>query len=379
MEDARLSNLLLLCVLLVLPRALQRFRVPAPLTSLLLGVAGAQLLAAQFGGEHGPVQVLAVLGIASLFLHAGLEVDFVQLQRQAVPLAGFTLLRLAALGVAAWCAHRFLSLAWPAAVLLALALLTSSTGFILDSLDRFRLDEAERSTIANEAIVGELLALALMFVALQAEAEGGLLRSTVVLLLLVALLPLLYVALVRWVVPHAPGSEFSLLVMLAIAAAFVTHRLEVEHMLGAFIAGVVAIQLQVRGYAPLPASTMHAVKLFSSFFLPFFFFYNGMQVPVQALGLDAAGVGLALCLLIPIRYGATWARRRLARDGGGASLRIGVSLLPTLIFTLVLAQILHKHFHIPDALYGGLLIYAFVNTLLPSLLLRVGVGGSEAA
>ncbi len=38
MEDTRMTNLLLLCVLLVLPRALQRFRVPAPLTCLLLGV-----------------------------------------------------------------------------------------------------------------------------------------------------------------------------------------------------------------------------------------------------------------------------------------------------------------------------------------------------
>lgn len=50
-----------------------------------------------------------------------------------------------------------------------------------------------------------------------------------------------------------------------------------------------------------------------------------------------------------------------------------MSLLPTLIFTLVLAQLLHEPFHIPDALYGGLLVYAFVNMLLPSLLPRVGV------
>jgi Kef-type K+ transport system membrane component KefB len=149
-------------------------------------------------------------------------------------------------------------------------------------------------------------------------------------------------------------------------------------MLGAFIAGVIATQLHARGHAVLPEETMHGVKLFSTFFMPFYFFYNGMHVPLQALGLEALGVGLALCLLMPLRYGATWARRRLAGEAPGPALRIGVSLLPTLIFTLVLAQLLHEHFHIPDALYGGLLIYAFVNTLLPSLLLRVGVADAAA-
>jgi hypothetical protein len=70
LNDTRLLNLLLLCVLLVLPRALQRWRLPAPLTCLPIGVVAAQLLAARRDAGHGAIQVLAVLGMASLFLHA---------------------------------------------------------------------------------------------------------------------------------------------------------------------------------------------------------------------------------------------------------------------------------------------------------------------
>lgn len=44
--------------------------------------------------------------------------------------------------------------------------------------------------------------------------------------------------------------------------------------------------------------------------------------------------------------------------------------MPTLIFSLVLATILHERFGISEALMGGVLLYAGLNTLLPSLVLR---------
>lgn len=50
-------------------------------------------------------------------------------------------------------------------------------------------------------------------------------------------------------------------------------------------------------------------------------------------------------------------------------LRVAIALTPTLIFTLVIARILHESFHIGDAFYGGLLVYAAISTVLPSLVL----------
>lgn len=81
--------------------------------------------------------------------------------------------------------------------------------------------------------------------------------------------------------------------------------------------------------------------------------------------------GLVITRLLPVRFGSIWGQGRwLFRDAFGSRLRVATALMPTLIFTMVLATILHERYGIPDALYGGLLLYAFLNTLLPSLVLR---------
>jgi Kef-type K+ transport system membrane component KefB len=366
-----LVYLLLICALLIVPRALQRFRMPAPLTCFAFGI-GLMLAWPEAHRHNDAIHLLASLGISTLFLHAGLEVDLTQLRRGVSQLLTYLGLRCLTLAAVAWLAWRFLGLPWQPAMLLALALLTSSTGFIVDSLDRFQMREEDRFWVTNKAIAGELLALALMFFVLKASDPIELGASSMALLALIAVIPVAYVALGRWVVPHAPGSEFSLLVMVGFAAAFVTDSLGVEYLLGAFIAGLIARALRPR--VPVLASDdiMHGVKLFSSFFVPFYFFSNGARVPTGAMTWEALLVGLGLtAIVLPARFGVIWIQRRwLFRDSSGSSLRVSMALMPTLIFTLVLATILHERFAIADSLYGGLLLYAFLNTLLPSLVLR---------
>jgi hypothetical protein len=48
---------------------------------------------------------------------------------------------------------------------------------------------------------------------------------------------------------------------------------------------------------------------------------------------------------------------------------VATALTPTLIFTLVIATILRDRFGIGDTLYGALLAYAALATLLPSFVL----------
>jgi len=95
-------------------------------------------------------------------------------------------------------------------------------------------------------------------------------------------------------------------------------------------------------------------------------------VPAEALSLEALGIGLGLAaVLVPLRGFAIWAKRRLLGLGDNrSSLRVAAALTPTLIFTLVLATILRERGAISDALFGGLLLYAGINTLLPSFILR---------
>ncbi|GAB2504524.1 hypothetical protein GCM10027084_18740 [Pseudoxanthomonas sangjuensis] len=365
-----LVYLLLIFALLVIPRALQRWKIPAPLTCLAFGI-GAMLWLGE--RTHDPVIVLlSTLGISSLFLFAGLEVDLAELRRGLWPLLAHLAVRGATLAGTAWLAWRYFDLPWQPAALLALALLTPSTGFILDTLARLGLDANERFWVTSKAIAGEILALAALFVVLQAGDPLRMGLSTAAMLAMLAGLPLFFVAMGRWVAPHAPGSEFSLLVMVGMVAAFITYKLGVYYLVGAFIAGLVARLLQARMPSLASHDNLHALRLFASFFVPFYFFEAGTKVPAGALSVDALAIGLAMTLLVlPLRIGMVWVQRRLLfGESARSSLRVSLALTPTLVFTLVLAAVLRTRFAVPDALFGGLLLYAALNTLLPSLVFR---------
>lgn len=367
-----LVYLLLIFALLVIPRALQRFRLPAPITCLLFGIAAMLALG---NSVHDPVvTLLSTLGISSLFLFAGLEVDMQELRRGLWPLVAHLAIRIGTLALLSWLGWRYLGLGWQASALLALALLTPSTGFILDTLERLGLDEEERFWVTSKAIAGELLALAALFVVLQAGDPVQLGVSTLAMLALLIGLPLLYVAFGRWIVPHAPGSEFSLLVMAGFVAAFITYKLGVYYLVGAFIAGLVARLLRTRIPRMASDENIHALRLFASFFVPFYFFHAGSQIARDALTLEALGLGLLLtAVVVPLRVAMVWLQRRVLFRGEHehSTFKVSVALTPTLVFTLVLAEILHSRFGLSGTLTGALVLYTTLNTLLPSLLLRV--------
>jgi Kef-type K+ transport system membrane component KefB len=363
------SYLVLIVALLVVPRIFQRFRIPAPLTSFGFGMVAASLLG-QFS-EDATLALLATLGISSLFLFAGLEIDVHALKRGMRPLIGHLVVRSGLLALGVWIGMRYFGFTWQVAGLLSLALLTPSTGFILDTLGRLGLDEDERFWVAIKAVGGELLALLVLFGVLQSNTLASMAWSSGALLALTVLLPLSFIVLGRVVLPHAPGSEFSLLVMVGLIAAYVTKELGVYYLVGAFLAGFAARLLRERMPSLASDDNLHAVGLFASFFVPFYFFYSGMNVPAGALRWDALRMGVVLAAaLLPFRIGSLWLQRRFIKgESVKGSLRVSVALMPTLIFTLVLAAILRERFGISDTIYGALLVYAAISTALPSFVL----------
>lgn len=379
-----LVYLLLIFGLLVIPRALQRFNIPAPITCLAFGLAAMLGLGDKV---HDPViALMSMLGISSLFLFAGLEVDVRVLRQHLKPLIVHLLIRLFNLVWVGYVGWRFFGLGWQAAALLALALLTPSTGFILDTLERLGLSEHERFWVTNKAIAGELLALVALFFVLLAGDPLLLAVSSAEMLALMTLLPLLYLALGRWVVPHAPGSEFSLLVMVGFVAAYVTYKLGVYYLVGAFIAGLVARLLHVRLPKMASDTNIHALRLFATFFVPFYFFHAGTQISREALSLKALALGLLLTLgMVPLRIGMEWLQRRVLfpQEQKQSTFRVSLAMTPTLVFTLVLAEIMHARFGVSGVLAGALVLYTTLNTLLPSFVLRapfdVADAGAEQA
>src|SRR5690606_36787120 len=175
-----LVYLLLIFGLLVIPRALQRLKIPAPITCLLLG-DGAML--AWGDRVHDPVEVLlSTLGISSMFLFAGLEVELQTLRRGVGRLLAHLLVRSLALVGVAWLGWRYLDLGWRAATLLAVARVAPSTGFILAARERLGLEESESSWVTGKPSAGDRLALAVLCVALQAGDMAGFALSSLAML-----------------------------------------------------------------------------------------------------------------------------------------------------------------------------------------------------
>jgi Kef-type K+ transport system membrane component KefB len=366
---ADLIYIVLLFCLLVAPKLLQRFRIPAAITSLVFGIVASQIDLF----EHDPtVILLATLGIVTLFLFAGLEVDAHDLRRGLRILVQHLALQSVVLALVTALLRAVLGLQTRAAVLLALALFTPSTGFILDSLDSFGLTDEERFWTKAKAIATELLALVVMFFALQSTSAKQLALSSAALLGLVIGIPLALQLLATKVVPHAPKSEFAFLIMVAVVCAYATKRLGVYYLVGAFLVGVAAQRFRERLPALSSERMLHAIEAFASVFVPFYFFKAGLGIRLADLGpwsLLAALVIVVVCL--PARVGSIVLHRRLAlREPVRRSLRVATSLMPTLVFSLVLAEISREEFGLPRPLFGGLILYALVNTLVPGIALR---------
>ena len=205
----------LLFGLFVVPRILQRWGVPTAITAFALGAAASLGLGLFHGDET--ISLLSTLGIVSLFLFAGLEVNFPDLRKGAPVLIQHIVIRVVLVGGVAWALVRVLSFEWRPAILVSLALLTPSTGFILDALDSLAKNEGDRFWIRSKAIAVEMVALAAMFFTLKSESVESLTLSTLVLVAMILVLPLMFTAFARVVLPHAPKSDFAFLVIVAAA------------------------------------------------------------------------------------------------------------------------------------------------------------------
>jgi hypothetical protein len=75
---------------------------------------------------------------------------------------------------------------------------------------------------------------------------------------------------------------------------------------------------------------------------------------------------------VPIRVSSIILHRKLSlKESIQESFPIAITLLPNLVFGLVLADMLQKLFHVPAYIIGGLIIYTIGATLIPPLLIKI--------
>jgi Kef-type K+ transport system membrane component KefB len=365
-----IAYLALLFTLFVAPRFLQRFGIPSALTALGFGAAAGMGLGIPHGDEV--VHLFATLGVVALFLFAGLDVEVGELRREARVLVEHVVVRALLLAPLALGVAALFDIDRRAAFLVTLALITPSTGFILDSIDGWGLSERERFWVRSTAIATELVALAVLFIVLQSTSLQRMGWSALAIVGMILVLPAIFRWFAKVVVPHAPKSEFGFLVMIATACALVTRSLGVYYLVGAFIVGMSAQRFRQSLPALSSERMLSAVEAFASLFVPFYFFHAGLELTTADFQLTALLTGLGfLVVIVPIRLLLVGGHRGLRlREALAQSLRVGVPLLPTTVFTLVLVEILRERFVVPPFLIGGLIVYMLVNTLAPSLILR---------
>ena len=364
-----LSFIALLFALFIVPKALQRYKIPSAITSLVMGAA-----ASAFGlfSDNPTLHLLATLGIVALFLFAGLEIDGPELRQNLVPLVLHAAIWGALAILTAIAADAILGIGPRASALLSLALVTPSTGFILSSLGGFGLSPAEQRTVKTYAIGSELLALSGLFFILQSTSLSRFAIAIAAMVAVVLFIPLAFRFFAAVVAPYAPRSEFAFLLMVAVVSAYATRRLGVYYLVGAFLVGVAAQRF--RGEHPAMSSErmVDALESFGSVFIPFYFFYAGTEISRDQFTGKALFFGvLLLLIMLPIRVAVIGLHRRLAlKERFASARRVGTALVPTLVFTLVIVGILHERFNLSNDVAGALVLYTVLNTLLPAFVLH---------
>jgi Kef-type K+ transport system membrane component KefB len=376
--SSEVGYVLLIFGLFFVAKFLQRFRIPGAITCLALGV----ILGMGFGAfQSDPVvNVFAILGIAILFLFAGMEIEVDILRREARALLGHIAVQGAGIALVAWLTVQHLHLEWRASLLVALALMSPSAGFILDSLEKLEVSEPERRWIKSRAIATEIVAMLVLLFTLQSTSPSQLGITLSVLIGMILFLPLVFRFFASVLLPHAPKTEFAFLVVVALICAAVTKKLGVYYLVGAFVVGITEQYLRKKIPSLETGRVLTAVELFASFFVPFYFFKAGLGLhqenfTVQSLMLG----GFFLVTIVPLRIAlvATY-RWGLIHQPFRQGIRLGVSILPTLVFTLVLSEILRERFNASPTLIGALVIYTLVNTIVPAFVLRLPPGQYES-
>ncbi|SYZ74831.1 Sodium/hydrogen exchanger [Candidatus Zixiibacteriota bacterium] len=371
MKTTEWHYIILLFGLFVVPRFLQRFRLPTAITSLALGLLAGLGLGLFTGDET--IRLLSTFGIVSLFLFAGLDLNFHEIRLEVWVIFQHIIFNIVGIVIVSVAAGRIFHLDMRAALLTALALVTPSTGFILDSIRQFGLDSREQFWVRSKAIATELVALIVLFITLQSVTMGKLGLSFLALIAMIAILPVLFRFFALRVAPFAPNSEFAFLLIVAVASAFLTMYLGVYYLVGAFVVGITAQRFRTVLPSLTSAKMLFAVEVFASFFVPFYFFAAGLNLERSHFSLPAFYTGLLLAtIIIPLRLLVVALHRRVTLgESYRKSFRIGLSMLPTLVFSLVILAILRDRFDLPPYLFGGIVIYTIINTVLPGFILRI--------
>jgi len=364
-----LEYLAVFSLVLILPKVLMRFKIPSGITALLIGVI---LTAFDPTLKSDTLfRFLSQIGITSLFLFAGLEVEFEELKQDKIYLTKFLTKSLFILITIAFGISKYFSLPFQESFIYSLGIFTPSAGFILNSLKSFEMAGDQEYWIKSKAISKELIAIVLLFFALQSGDLKSLLVSSAFFIFLFLILPVVFRLFFKFVSPYAPNSEVPFLVVLSLIAGVLSKEMGAYYLVGAFVVGLVGGRFKREIFKEGEENMLHSLSSFFKTFLPFYFFYAGLGIYFNEITLEALKIGsIMLVIFIPLRLLVIGSSMKFFMDKVKKDpYKISLSLMPTLIFGLVIAGILKERGGLPPVMIYALLIYTLLNSIIPSLVL----------
>lgn len=337
-----MNEILILLALSVLAVALiRRVHMPPILGYLFVGVlAGPYALG--WIPDNEAIHLVGEIGVVFLLFMIGLEISIPHLLSMRTAVLGFggaqvLLTTLVAMAIAIWAGET-----WQAALVIGGALAMSSTAIVARQLTEQLELQSRHGRLAFGILLFQDLAVVPFLVVVPILAGGGdggmagalglaLLKGIAVVVVLLAIGRWLLRPVLHWVASAHSVELFTLSVLLiALAAASVTHAVGLSAELGAFIAGMLIGDTEYRHHVELE------IRPFRDVLMGLFFITVGMQL--NLLGLPEY-LHWALLLVVGVVVGKGLLITLLVRLGGyesGVALRTGLVLAQSGEFSFAL-------------------------------------------
>jgi Kef-type K+ transport system membrane component KefB len=183
-------------------------------------------------------------------------------------------------------------------------------------------------------------------------------------------LPFVFKFFFNFVSPYAPNSEVPLLVVLSLISGVVSKEIGAYYLVGAFIVGLIGSRFKKEIFKDDEEQIFKSLNSFFNVFLPFYFFHAGLKLSLSGITLDSLKIGLGMLIFfVPLRLVLnSLSLKYFLKNIVDKPYQISLSLMPTLIFGLVIASVLKERGEVPETYIYALIIYTLISSLLPSIL-----------
>lgn len=281
---------ILLFIILLSPIVLRKIRIPGIigliLSGVLIGPHGLGLIGARTMEAEGSVKLFATIGLLYIMFMAGLELDLRQFKRYFHKSLGFGVLTFIiplALGYPLCTEVLHLT---PLAALLTASMFSTHTLVAYPIVSKFGLTKHRAVAITVGGTILTDTAVLIILAIISSATKGTLdfsfwIRLLTSLMMFSLIMFIIIPRIARWFFSKLDSektSQYIFVLSVVFFAAFLAEVAGVEHIIGAFVAGLVLNKL-----IPHHSTLMNRIDFIgNSLFIPFFLIFVGMVVDYKA-------------------------------------------------------------------------------------------------